>query len=477
MCYLGLDIGTSGLRAVLLREDFSLIGVAEATYQTSHPRQGWSEQDPQLWIVAMKRCVAELSTAHPEFTSLKAIGVTGQMQSLSVLDEAGNVLRPSILWNDTRAGAEAEFLEAMPDFAAALGNTVLANFAAPRLEWIRRHEPEIFARVAKILMPTGFLNFFLTGHSFADHSDSSGTSWLDFANRQWSEVYLSAGELSVDQMPKLGEGGAVGGVLRSELKKEWNISGDVIVAFGAGDNAAAACGIGALEDGDKFLSLGTSGVLLKVRDRLQAKKEGREVQIFAHTIPDRWLELGVTRSAGNCMTWLSALTGTRVAELFANLGETLQRPGSVNFSPYLMGGRDLQSSSRQRGAFSGLTLSTVQSDLARAILEGVTIDLRTSFEDMKSTDWRGTNLMVIGGGTLSHYWLQLIATMFNIQLDIPEHAEFSAAIGAAKLGISAATGLPSTDIMQCPAIKMTVEPDKNFLNAYNDKYHDARSLV
>jgi len=265
--YLGLDVGTSGLRALLVDGSGRVIGAGEATYPVSHPAPGWSEQDSADWVAACGSAVAELRAAHPvEFAALKGIGLSGQMHGATLLDAAGKVLRPCILWNDTRSHVEARALDAAPRVRALSGNIVFPGFTAPKLAWVATHEPEIFAKVAKVLLPKDYLRYWLTGDHIGEMSDSAGTSWLDTGARAWSDDLLSAGGMRRDQMPELVEGSAPGGELRHDLRVAWGLGGPVTVAGGGGDNAAAACGAGCFRDGQGFVSLGTSGVLLAAKD-------------------------------------------------------------------------------------------------------------------------------------------------------------------------------------------------------------------
>jgi xylulokinase len=248
--FLGLDVGTSGLRALLADEGGNVIGVADAAYGVSHPRTGWSEQDPQDWITACQTAIAALRRDHPtELAALRGIGLSGHMHGATLLDAAGKVLRPCILWNDTRSAAEAAQLDGTKGVRDLSGNIVFPGFTAPKLAWVKAHEPEIYAQVAKVLLPKDYLRYWLTGAYVSDMSDSAGTSWLDVGARDWSEQLLEVSGMRRDQMPDLVEGFAAGGDLRDALCDEWGIDGPVVVAGGGGDNAVAACGAGCFREG------------------------------------------------------------------------------------------------------------------------------------------------------------------------------------------------------------------------------------
>ena len=319
MAYLGIDLGTSGLRALLVDADGVPLASAERHYDIAHPHPGWSEQDPADWIDALDGAVEELRANCPEFTGLRGIGVAGHMHGATLLDASDAVLRPCILWNDTRSHAEAARLDSTDGVRALSGNIVFPGFTAPKLEWVRAHEPEVFERVAKVLLPAAYLNLYLTGDHVADMSDSAGTSWLDVGARDWSDRLLDAGHMRRDQMPRLVEGAAEAGRLREALCSKWGLKGPVSVAGGAGDNAAAACGIGALAEGDGFVSLGTSGVLLAARDGYRPAPE-TALHTFCHAVPGQWYQMGVMLSATDSLNWLARIAGCKPADLTTGLG-------------------------------------------------------------------------------------------------------------------------------------------------------------
>ena len=336
MSFLGIDLGTSGLRAMLMDEAGLAISTVEAAYSTRSPAPGWSEQDPKLWIDALDAVVEELSITEPRFANLIGIGVAGHMHGAILLDDMGNVLRPCILWNDTRAATEAAALDQNPVFRDISGNIVFPGFTAPKLAWVAKHEPEIFRKTAKVLLPAAYLNYHLTGDYVADFSDSAGTSWLDVHARDWSNTLLSLGGMDVSQMPDLVEGCDAAGMLRQDLKRKWGLKQDVVIAGGAGDNAAAACGIGAFKEGQGFVSLGASGVILIARDGCYPAP-ATAVHTFCHALPARWYQMGVMLSATDSLNWLSKITGQTPAQLTRALPDALRTPSAVKFMPYLSG--------------------------------------------------------------------------------------------------------------------------------------------
>jgi xylulokinase len=471
--YLGVDLGTSGLRALLVDESGTPIATIERAYQTQTPHQGWSEQDPQLWIDALESAVSEMRDSVSEFAALKGIGVAGHMHGATILDEQGNVLRPCILWNDTRAHAEAAALDIQAEVKSLSGNIVFPGFTAPKLEWLREHEPEVYQQIAKVVLPAAYLNFYLTGEFVADMSDSAGTSWLDVRKRDWSLLLLDASHMQLDQMPRLVEGSQKAGILRHELRRKWGLEEPVAVAGGAGDNAAAACGVGALHEGQGFVSLGTSGVILTARDHCQPNPE-MAVHTFCHAIPDHWYQMGVMLAATDSLNWLARVTDKTPAELTAALGTTLTPPGAVLFLPYLSGERTPHNDAAIRGSFTGISAQTSRDDLTKAVLEGVAFGLKDSFEALGASGADVDSLIAIGGGARSDYWLKLIATVLNTPLHVPEQGEFGAALGAARLGMVAATGKTPSEVMTPPKIKRVIQPEQSLIKDFEAAYQRFR---
>ena len=474
MSYLGLDLGTSGLRALLVDESGKPLGSAEKSYAVSNPHPGWSEQNPADWVAALDTVMDELRSRFPAFSELRGIGVAGHMHGATLMDAKGEVLRPCILWNDVRSEKEAAALDQTPGVRALSGNIVFPGFTAPKLLWVQTHEPEIFAKVDKVLLPAAFLNHHLTGTFVADMSDSAGTSWLDVGERCWSSDLLAAGGMAERQMPALVEGSEPAGPLRSDLRKRWGLKGEVIVAGGAGDNAAAAVGIGALQDGAGFVSLGTSGVVLVARDRYAPAPE-TAVHTFCHAIPDHWYQMGVMLSATDCLNWLSRIADKTPSDLTRALGERLCPPGDMTFYPYLSGERTPHNDSQIRGGFTGLNINSGTEALTRAVLEGVAFGLKDSLDALKSTGAQIDQLTAIGGGSASRYWLSLIATCLNVSLTVPEGSEFGAALGAARLGMLAAGAGTVSDIVTAPQARDVVEPIVGMSATFAEKHQAFRA--
>jgi xylulokinase len=474
--YLGLDLGTSSVKAMLINDAQQVIGVGHAGLTVQRPHPGWSEQAPGDWLRATEEAVAVLKASHPkELAAVKGIGLSGHMHGATLVDAKDRVLRPCILWNDTRSHAEAAALDADPRFRALTGNIVFPGFTAPKLAWVKNNEPETFAKVAKVLLPKDYLRLWLTGEYLSDMSDSAGTSWLDTGKRAWSSELLEATDLTVEQMPGLVEGTDRAGTLRAELAEKWGVGSDVVVAGGAGDNAASACGMGTVAEGQAFVSLGTSGVLFAANASYLPKPESA-VHAFCHALPKTWHQMGVILSATDALNWHSTVTGKSAGELTGELGDALKAPTGVTFLPYLSGERTPHNDAKIRGAFIGLGHESDRAVLTQAVLEGVTFAIRDSLEALKSAGTKISRVTAIGGGSRSRYWLSSIATALGMPVDIPADGDFGAAFGAARLGLIAATGADPLSVCTAPETAETVEPVSELTGAYEAAYGRYRAL-
>ena len=473
--YLGLDLGTSGLKGLLIDDAGQPVGSSTAPLEVLRPHVGWSEQDPAACILAAETVVESLIEKFPaEMKALHGIGLSGQMHGATVLDRSGNVIRPCILWNDTRAHAEAAELDAMPQFRALTGNIVFAGFTAPKLAWMQRHEPGKFEKIQQVLLPKDFLRFWLTGEFISDMSDSSGTSWLDVAGRDWFDDLLAATVMSRDQMSALIEGNAVGGYLRDRLAKRWGLALGITVAGGAGDNAASAIGLGTVRAGQAFVSLGTSGVLFAANDAFTPNPDSA-VHTYCHALPARWHQMGVILAATDALEWYANIVGKSAQELTGELGATLQAPGGTRFLPYLDGERTPHNDSTVRAAFLGLSHSDDRPALTRAVLESVAFAFRDNLHALRLTGTKVPRVLAVGGGARSKYWLQVIATTLDLPIDIPENGEFGAALGAARLGLMAAPGADPAAVCKRPGLVRTIEPDTSLSAAFSDTYQSYRA--
>ncbi|MEL7132406.1 MAG: xylulokinase [Pseudomonadota bacterium] len=467
--YLGVDLGTSGVKALLVDGDGQTVGSADASYDVSNPAAGWSEQDPSDWVAGLSAALASLKQQHPSaYGAIKALSFSGHMHGAVLVDEAGDVLRPCILWNDTRSHVEAATMDADPAARAISGNIVFPGFTAPKLAWVAAHEPDVFARVARVMLPKDYLLWWLTGRTATEMSDASGTAWLDVGGRAWSDDLLILGGMRRDQMPDLLEGTHVVGELQA-VRADLGLPAGCKVVAGGADNAVAACGVGALGEGDGFVSLGTSGVVLAGRGSY-APDAGSAVHTFCHAVPDRWYQMGVVLAATDSLNWLSRLTGQSAGDLSGALVAKLAAPGGVKFYPYLSGERTPHNDAQVRGGFTGLDVASGPAALTHAVMVGVSFALRDSFEALKATGAQLPCALAIGGGSRSDYWARMLATVLNIPLERPDEGAFGAALGAARIAICGDTGANPADVMTKPPIADVIEPEAALIAAYDDAY-------
>lgn len=439
MITLGIDIGTSGVKVALVGEDDRVIGSSSQPLHVSRPQPGFSEQAPEDWWTATCGALDELRARHPaELADTAVIGLSGQMHGATLLDAAAAVLRPSILWNDGRSDVEcAELERAWPALRDVTGNIAMPGFTAPKLLWVRKHEPELFARVAKVLLPKAYLRWRLSGEFAEDMSDASGTLWLDVGQRRWSEAALAACGLRLDQMPRLVEGSDVAGELLPALVARWGFRRAPLIAGGAGDNAAGAVGVGAVHPGDAFVSLGTSGVLWATTAHF-APNPARAVHAFCHAVPGTWHQMGVLLSAAASLAWWSSVTGRSEADLLAEIDPAGTEPSPAWFAPYLSGERTPHNDTRVRGGFLGLAGDTTRAQLTQAVLEGVAYALKDAQHALADAGTVLTEAALIGGGARSPLWAQLIADVLGMTLHQVAESDIGCALGAARLARMAA---------------------------------------
>ena len=360
--YLGIDIGTSGVKALLLNQNHSVIGSCTTPLVINRPAPNWSEQDPQDWVKATIETIDKLQFLYPkQLAAVAGIGLSGQMHGAVLLGADDKPLRPCILWNDGRSEEQCKQLSKMADFEGITGNQVMPGFTAPKLKWVEENEPEVFRNIHKVLLPKDYVRLWLTGTYGSDLSDSSGTLWLNVSDRDWSETLLSATHLSKEHMPDLFEGNAITGQLRTKLAHRWGIK-SAIVAGGGGDNAASACGMGVIKPGTGFISLGTSGVVFSPTSTPLPNPQNA-VHSFCHAVPGLWHNMGVILSAGDSLNWLASLTNTTVAEMVNAVPIKIEKASDVQFLPYLAGERTPHNDVSARGAFVGLQRATSHRDL------------------------------------------------------------------------------------------------------------------
>ena len=488
--FLGIDIGTSEVKALLLDASHRQIGTAGAPLAISRPHPGHSEQQPADWWIATQFALAALRQTHPQaVAAVQAIGLSGQMHGAVLLDAQDQVLRPAILWNDTRADVEcAQMMAELPGLSQLAGSLMMPGFTAPKLRWLARHEPALFGQIAKVLLPKDYLRLKLTGDHVTDMSDASGTGWLDVANRCWSDALLKLSGLSGQQMPRLVEGSQPGGVLNAQTAQMLGLRAGIVVAGGGGDNAASAVGMGAVEAGQGFISLGTSGVLFVVTPSYQPNAQSA-THAFCHAVPGRWHQMSVMLSAASCLQWATRLLGAEsdaALEAQASAVTMALRENAPIFLPYLSGERTPHNNAAARGSFHGLSHDTTPALLAYAVMEGVTFGLCDGLRALQAAGCSVRRLSLVGGGARSAMWAQQLASALNIEIVTHTGSASGGALGAARLAwlahLAQDTGLrtnPDTDLQTvciAPEIDHVFMPDAAEQAVLAPRYAQFRAL-
>ncbi|WP_406706057.1 xylulokinase [Sodalis sp.] len=432
--YIGIDLGTSGVKAILLSEDQRILASHSEPLRVSRPHPLWSEQDPEHWWQATDTALRALAANH-SLRGVNAVGLSGQMHGATLLDKRQRVLRPAILWNDGRSYAQCQALEAaVPASRRITGNLMMPGFTAPKLRWVAEQEPDIFRQIDKVLLPKDYLRLRMTGDFATDMSDAAGTLWLDVGRRDWNEALLAACGLDRTAMPALFEGCQITGTLRASLAARWQMPAVPVVA-GGGDNAAGAIGVGIYRQGQAMLSLGTSGVYFAVSNGFLSNPE-QAVHSFCNALPDTWHLMSVMLSAASCLDWAARLTGlNNVPALLAATAGADDNAPPVWFLPYLSGERTPHNNPTATGAFWGLTHQHGPAEIARAVVEGVSFCLADGMDVLHATGLRPASVTLIGGGARSHWWRQLLADVCGQQLDYRTGGDVGPALGAARLAL------------------------------------------
>ncbi len=446
----GLDVGTTGVKAVAVAHDGRVLASASEEYELSTPQSGWAEQEPEDWWRAAQACLQRL----PE----GPVGLSGQMHGLVVLDAQDRVLRPAILWNDQRTKAECAEIEARVGLERLIeltGNRALTGFTAPKLLWLRRHEPETYARIRHVLLPKDYVRLRLTGEHAIDVADASGTLLFDVAGRRWSEEVCAALDVPLAWLPPVHESTEIAG---------------------AGDQAAAALGVGIVSPGPVSVVLGTSGVVFAALPAYAPDVEAR-VHVFCHAVPGTWHAMGVMLSAAGSLAWLRRVLGAAYGVLDEEAARWAPGAEGLLFAPYLAGERTPHADPDARGAFTGLSLRHDRGALARATLEGVAYGLRDSLELLRALGVRPEVGRASGGGAASDLWLRIVASVLGLPLERTETEEGSAFGAALLAGVRAGVFRDAADaVARCVHVRDRIEPDPEWSAAYEHGYDRFRLL-
>jgi xylulokinase len=467
MIAIGVDCGTSGLKAVLAEAEGGLIAAATRAYRPDRPRPLWSEQDPEVWVAAMFAALGELKSAAPDaFAAAGAIGFSGQMHGAVLIGRDGRPLRPAILHNDTRAYREAaELWERCRPLADVVGVKPMAGFVAPKLIWLARHEPAVFAALAHVIQPKDYLRFRLTGEIASDMSDAAGTWWLDEQARAWSIAALAASGVDPACAPRLVEGSDAVGGLKPAIADTLGLRRRMLVAAGGGDAAVGAIGIGATRPGDAFISLGTASQMIVVSDAYRAAPE-MLVHSFAHALPQRWYRMAAMLNGATALAFVARLVGADAGTLEREAAEGYRGPGQTIFLPYLSGERTPHDDPHARGVVFGLGEAATRVDLARAAMEGVALTLAEARACLAATGDAPQSFDLTGGGARSALWTRMIAAAVGAPITRRKGVDVGPAFGAARLAILAATGAAAETVCTAAPIADVTEPEPGLVDAF-----------
>ncbi len=479
MQYIGIDLGTSSVKLLLMQKDGMVLSSVSKDYPVSYPKSGWSEQNPEDWLRQTLAGLMELLATEPaEKSQIRGIGIGGQMHGLVVLDEKDQVIRPAILWNDGRTDRETEFLNTeigKKRLSEYTGNIAFAGFTAPKILWMKKHEPERFETICKIMLPKDYLVYMLTGAFTTDVSDASGMLLLDVKNRKWSEEMLAICGIREQMLPEVRESYEISGNVKSEIIESLGLSGSVIVVAGAGDNAAAAIGTGTVENGSCNISIGTSGTVFIASDRFP-ECENNAIHAFGHA-NGKYHLMGCMLSAASCLKWwLEDILKTTDYQ-----GEQKEIKGTgdnqVYFLPYLMGERSPHNDPNVRGAFLGLGMDTTRAQMAEAVFEGVAFALKDSLEIAKSLGIEIDKTKLCGGGAKSPVWRKILANILNLEVEILETEEGPALGGAILAAVACGEYATVEDaVKSIVKVKESIVPKAELAEAYQKKYQVFRKL-
>ena len=479
MLYIGVDLGTSAVKLLLMDEKGAIRNIVSEEYPISFPHPGWSEQNPEDWLKAVLKGIGEL-TANEDKSQIAGIGAGGQMHGLVALDEDDAVIRPAILWNDGRTGEEVEYLNGVigkERLSALTANIAFAGFTAPKILWMKKNEPDLFARIAKIMLPKDYINYRLTGVHCCDYSDASGMLLLDVANKRWSAEMLSLCGVREEQMPRLFESYEVVGSVRPDVAAVLGLPAGVKVVAGAGDNAAAAVGTGVVGEGGCNISLGTSGTLF-ISSQHFGVDPNNALHAFAHADGGYHL-MGCMLSAASCNKWLcdDILRTKDYAAEQKDISDDKLGRNHVYFLPYLMGERSPINDVNARGTFTGISMDSSRSDLVQAVLEGVAFAIRDSFEVARSLGLDIPRSKLCGGGSKSPLWRKIFANVLGTPLDMVK-TEQGPGYGGAMLAMVGCGVYPSVKAAAEALVEVasTVEPDPELSARYEAQYRKYRKI-
>ena len=480
--FIGIDLGTSSVKMILVDNEQNIIATSSSPLTVQNPKDGYSEQNPKEWIDATIECLEDLkSKKRKEFSETISIGISGHMHGATITDNSGSVIRPCILWNDTRSHKECiEFENQSHDVRAISGNITMPGFTAPKINWLKKNEKDNFNKICKILLPKDYLRFYLTGEYYSEMSDASGTLWLDVRKRKWSDELLSCSFLENKHMPDLVEGNQETGILKKEFKDKFQFNHNVKIVGGAGDNAAAAVGMGITEQNQSFISLGTSGVFFTpTQDFLS--NTGDAVHSFCHSLPNKWHLMSVMLSASNCLDWICSVTNTSIQKSLINAESFYSEKDSIAnaplFLPYLSGERTPHNDPHIRGSFHSIKTTTDATNMQYSVIEGVSFGILDGVNSILKVNNNFEKIFMVGGGSRSSFWIQLLASLLDRKLSVCEQSEYGASLGVARLAMYADKNTDDKSaIIKEIKISNEYKPKSNNINILLKRYEIWKDL-
>jgi xylulokinase len=470
--FIGIDIGTTATKAIIIDSDQNLIANASFTYEYVSRKAGYAEQQPQQWIDAVRDCLGQLRKKNGQaFAAAKQIGFSGQMHSLVALDATQVPLKPAVLWNDARGQNEADQLaKLVPNIEGLTGAAAMPSFTAAKLLWMRHNEPQLFEKIKHVILPKDFVRLWLTGELATDHSDAAGTQLYDQRNRDWSNAVFSTIGLEKSVLPAIAEACDHCGALRPEIALELGLPKACEVVIGGADTAAGALGLGCVTPGDSFISVGTGSIFATITDGYQPTTKGF-LHNFANCLPTQWYRMGAMLNGASCLAWAARLVGADdIGQLLTTVEANYAGPSRVMFIPYLNGERTPHNNAELRGALLGLDSASGKLDVAQAVIEGVSFSLKDAMNAL-GLDSNATGIPgIIGGGARSQFWVGILATILSVPLARYAGADLWPALGAARLGMVSGSANQLASIAKKPSIESVAKPNNDFVEAYAERY-------
>lgn len=470
--YLGLDLGTSSLKSLVIDDKQKILYSYSSDIELSTPKSGWSEQEPIDWIKALDFCLKGLSKSI-NLEKIQAISFSGHMHGATCIDKNDQVLRPCILWNDTRSHQECTEILANPLVMDIAGNIVMPGFTAPKLVWLMKNEPQVFEKIAKVLLPKDYLRFYLTGEYYSDLSDASGTYWLDVGKREWSKKLLEVSHMSLNQMPHLCEGTDQTGLIKKSIAEKYGFNTFCKVYGGAGDNAAAAIGLGLYLEGNASLSLGTSGVIFGSTKKF-LKNYNDAIHSFCHCIPNTWHLMSVMLSCTSNVNWFIKNFHSSLEEITNELNQVMKNKNLIQNSPfylpYLSGERTPINDPHVRASFHSFGIETTRSEIVYSLIEGISLGMYDNFQALVKSGITLDNIYVIGGGSKNEAWVELLASAFDRDLIISDASDSMAAYGAARLAFMGYNNMTADQALSLPNISKVIKKNKELNKILGERF-------